>query len=120
MGIKWKYAVTGNRNHALTTLILGDGHKVDYSRYSNYNRRQNKKEVASCSFQKRKDRMRKKSWDNPWDEQVSQEILKRVSDFMREDDESFFRRTIQGLTLAEIEEFLIECPEFQKFWDKQN
>ena len=71
-------------------------------------------------FSKTERQNEEKSWDNPWDEQVSQEILKRVSDFLREDDESFFRRTIQGLTLAEIEEFLIECPEFQKFWDKQN
>ena len=64
-------------------------------------------------FSKTERQNEEKSWDNPWDEQVSQEILKRVSDFMREDDESFFRRTIQGLTLAEIEEFLIECPEFR-------
>ena len=51
-------------------------------------------------FSKTERQNEEKTWDNPWDEQVSQETLKRVSDFMREDDESFFRRTIQGLTLA--------------------
>lgn len=52
-----------------------------------------------------------------WRKRTNDEAIKRVAEFMREDDESFFHRIIQGLTVPEIEEFLHECPEFQKFWD---
>lgn len=51
---------------------------------------------------------------------TKEEAVKRVADFMREDDESFFRRIIQGLTVPEIEEFLDECPEFKKFWNDED
>lgn len=46
----------------------------------------------------------------------NKEALRRVAAFMQEDDETFFRRTIRGLTDSEIEEFLEECPEFRPYW----
>lgn len=50
--------------------------------------------------------------------EVSQDAIARVVSFMREDDETFFRRSVQGLSLSEIEEFLKACPEFRPFWNQ--
>lgn len=58
--------------------------------------------------------------EKEWKEKLNEEVMKRVADFMKEDDEAFFQRTIQGLDLEEIEAFLEECPELRRFWNKEN
>ncbi len=45
-----------------------------------------------------------------------QRVLRRVLDFIMEDDEVFFYKMIDGLNDDEIEEYLTECPEFRKYW----
>lgn len=45
-----------------------------------------------------------------------QRVLRRIFDFLMEDDEVFFHKIIDGLTDEEVEEYLNECPEFRKYW----
>lgn len=50
-----------------------------------------------------------------WGEEMKQEAQERIARFLQEDDETFFARITKGLTKEEIEEFVQECPEYQKF-----
>lgn len=50
-----------------------------------------------------------------WGEEMEQEAQERIARFLQEDDEAFFARITNGLTKEEIEEFVRECPEYQKF-----
>ena len=53
-----------------------------------------------------------------WSEKISERDMMKVMAFVMEDDEVFFRRITSGLTDAEIEEYLLDFPEFRKYWKK--
>lgn len=54
--------------------------------------------------------------EGSWKDNIGQEDIWKILEFVTESDEAFFKKITEGLTDEEVEEYLQEFPEFRKYW----